>query len=187
MRGPTGDAIRNTAIHWISIPRPLARPDAVAAVNKGGITYFNSQASCEARPLALFLNTFCHNFNSQASCEARRHRNHSQNTAGYFNSQASCEARRCRWRMVPSMLRFQFPGLLRGPTAAVSTSLAPAGNFNSQASCEARPRMFRYRCSPENFNSQASCEARRSWFIPHLSLSYISIPRPLARPDCRPE
>ena len=119
LRGPTSGRkpVRNDKA--ISIPRPLARPDLRPVGIGNSIREFQFPGLLRG-PTYLFSFTISAYRISIPRPLARP--DHFPGSwpahSCHFNSQASCEARQKSELILLEISRFQFPGLLRGPTPA---------------------------------------------------------------------
>ena len=168
----------------ISIPRPLARPDPPAWCNPQSLRHFNSQASCEARRFQYFAACLAV-FISIPRPLARPDRYFCQISQHSGISIPRPLARPdTKGRAVRNHNTISIPRPLARPDSVICARMHSASYFNSQASCEARLCPRRRSVERGHFNSQASCEARLLAVIHGMNGLVISIPRPLARPDC---
>ena len=166
LRGPTAARYSVGQHLYISIPRPLARPDESLNCVLRLMRYFNSQASCEARrPTSA-----CTGADKQFQFPGLLRGPTLPRFPTPFLSALISIPRPLARPDEPlggparGLHLFQFPGLLRGPTQPSKPGRLFLCNFNSQASCEARHRRSVFRAGTRA----------------------ISIPRPLARPDLDP-
>ena len=80
---------------------------------------------------------------------------------------------------------FQFTGLIRGPTITDKSIRRSNRSFNSQASYEARPKMVRPRVIMLEFQFTGLIRGPTWKYLPSFFPASVSIHRPHTRPDSR--
>ena len=134
-----------------------------------------------SRSLYLQPNTY---FNPQASCEARQSSRRRPHNSRQFQSTGLMRGPTTLLHgVVIKHIIFQSTGLMRGPTERVLIFALIRQNFNPQASCEARPYHAWLFAFWEIFQSTGLMRGPTDGCCLMWTFPIISIHRPHARPD----